>query len=150
MRFYLTILFLASIFLISCDWAKDKAKKGVNKTGEAVAEAGSEFADGVRKGVNESFSNIVSLDSSLKEKGLTLGRTTVKGTDSSSDNILTIYIIFEKDFKGKLTARAMDDKGLEFGRASITITSAAGEAGYHDFIFDKRTNIDRDDKIVIY
>src|SRR6185436_5339550 len=130
MRFYLTILFLASIFLISCDWAKDKAKKGVNKTGEAVAEAGSEFADGVRKGVNESFSNIVSLDTTLKAKGLTLGRTTVKGTDSSADNILTTYIIFEKDFKGKLTAKALDNKGLEFGRASVTITATAGNAGY--------------------
>jgi len=150
MKFYLTILLLASTFLISCDWAKDKAKKGVNKTGEAVAEAGSEFADGVRKGVNESFSNIVSLDTTLKAKGLTLGRTTVRGTDSSSDNILSAYLIFEKDFKGKLTARALDNNRLEFGRASITITSAAGEAGYHDFIFDKRTNIDRDDKIVIY
>jgi len=143
-------LLLTSTFLISCDWAKDKAKKGVNKTGQAAAEAGSEFADGVRKGVNESFSNTVTLDTTLKEKGLTLGRSTVKGTDSSSDNILTTYIICEKDFKGKLTAKALDDKGLEFGRASVTITATAGNGGYYDFIFDTITNIDRGDRIILY
>ena len=125
MKFILTILILCSSLLPSCNWAKEKTKKAVNKTGETVGEAGSEFVDGVRKGVNESFSNIVSLDSSLKEKGLTLGRTTVKGTDSSADNILTIYIIFEKDFKGKLMAKALDDKGLEFGRASSRGFAAA-------------------------
>jgi hypothetical protein len=136
--------------MISCNWAKDKAKKGVNKTGEVVAEAGSEFADGVRKGVDEAFSNAISLDEPLKAKGLTLGRTMVKGTDSSSDNIVTAYFIFEKDFKGKLTAKAVDDKGLEFGRASVTITATTGDAGYYDFIFDNRTNIDRKDKVIIY
>ena len=35
----------------ACNWAKHKAKETVNKTGEVVAQTGSEFVNGVSKGI---------------------------------------------------------------------------------------------------
>jgi hypothetical protein len=44
---------------------------------------------------------------------------------------------------------AFDNKGLEIGRSSIEITAQKDLAGYFDFHFDARTNIDSDGKIVM-
>lgn len=39
-------------------------------------------------------------------------------------------------------AKAYDKTGLELGRARLDIKAKAGEAGYYDFIFDKRSYIE--------
>lgn len=44
-----------SLMLSSCDWAKDKAKGAIHKSGEIVGKAGSEFGSGVYKGVKKTF-----------------------------------------------------------------------------------------------
>jgi hypothetical protein len=145
------VIFIAILTMFSsCDWAKQKAKNTVHKTGEVVAEAGSEFADGVKKGVSNSFSNMAIVTDSLSLKGVRLGKIAVNGTDSTSDNVFSAYIIFEKGFDGKITAKALDKEGIEFGRAFCMIKVTPGDAGYFDFRFDSRTNIDREDKIILY
>jgi len=62
---------------------------------------------------------------------------------------LTLYLIFDKDFKAPLTVKAFDKSGLEIGRSKIEIENKAGEAGYFDFVFDKRTYIEVRSKILI-
>ena len=138
-----------SILLItaSCNWAKDKAKDAANKTGEAVAKTGSEFADGVARGIQKTFSNEVVVSDNLKTNGLTTGKIIITGTDSTTDNILSAYLIFAKDFNQQLLIKVFDQQGLEYGRTNQLITAKAGEAKYIDFIFDKRTNIDGKGKI---
>ena len=131
----------------SCNWAKDKAKDAANKTGEAVAKTGSEFADGVSKGIQKTFSNEVIVSDNLKTSGLKTGRIIITSTDSTTDNILSAYLIFEKDFNQQLSIKVFDEQGLEYGRTSQPISAKAGEAKYVDFIFDKRTNIDGKGKI---
>lgn len=126
----------------SCNWAKDKAQVAANKTGEAVAKTGSEFADGVSKGIQKSFSNEVVVSDNLKTNGLTTGKIIIAGTDSTTDNILSVYLIFAKDFNQQLFIKVFDEQALEYGRSAQLITAKAGEAKYVDFIFDKRTNID--------
>lgn len=138
-----------SIFVIaaSCNWAKDKAKNVANKTGEVVAKTGSEFVDGVNKGIEKTFSNEVIISVNLKTNGLTPGKIIITSTDSTTDNILSAYLIFEKDFNQQLMIKVFDEQGLEYGRANQMISAKAGEAKYVDFIFDKRTNIDSKGKI---
>ena len=144
----LSALLLTALFT-SCDWAKDKAKDTVHKTGEIVAKTGSEFADGVAEGVEESFENRVSISDSLRQMGIETGKLKVTGTDSTTDNIFTAYFIFNKDFDGIITSRVVDEQGKESGRAAVTVKARQGEARYVDFVFDKRTNIDRTDKILV-
>jgi len=141
--FCLFILMIAA----SCNWAKDKAKDAANKTGEAVAKTGSEFADGVAKGIQKTFSNEVTLSDNLRTNGLKTGKIIIASTDSTTDNILSVYLIFDKDFNQQLSIKVFDEQGLEYGRTNQLISAKAGEAKYVDFIFDKRTNIDGKGKI---
>lgn len=135
--------------MVSCEWTKDKVKNTLHKTGEIVGKTGSEIADGVSKGVEESFANAVVLSEELNESGVKMGKVMILSTDSTADNILAAYLIFDKPFTGKIIAKAMDVNGLEFGRAFVTIDAPANHAGFYDFVFDKRTNIDRDDRVYL-
>ena len=133
------------MIIASCNWAKDKA----NKTGEAVAKTGSEFADGVAKGIQKTFSNEITVSDNLKTNGLKTGKIIITSTDSTTDNILSAYLIFDKDFDQPLLIKIFDEQGLEYGRTNQLVSAKAGEAKYVDFIFDKRTNIDGKGKISI-
>ena len=64
------ILFIAAFTICSCNWTKDKAKETANNTGEVVAKTGSEFVDGVSKGIEKSFSNEIILSETLKTNGI--------------------------------------------------------------------------------
>jgi hypothetical protein len=136
------LLIICAICFFSCNWAKEKTKEAANKTGEVVAKAGSEFADGVAKGVEETFANRVSFSDELKRKGLKSGRVIVSSSDTATDDILTVYIIFEENFDGLVTSKVFTPGGLEYGRATTQVKGTKGDARYIDFIFDKRTNID--------
>ena len=147
MRFFNLLIIITAISISSCNWSKDKAKDAVNKTGEVVAKTGSEFVDGVSKGIEKSFSNEIVITDKLKANGLTTGKMLIRSTDSTTDNILSAYLIFEKDFDQVISVKVFDEKGLEYGRISQRISAKAGEAKYFDLIFDKRTNIDGKGKI---
>ena len=64
MKYLFIIIILTSV---SCNWAKQKTKETVNKAGEVVAKTGSEFVDGVSKGVEKTFQNQVVLSDQLKK-----------------------------------------------------------------------------------
>jgi len=145
---YFVLIFSIAIFG-SCNWAKDKAKQTIHKGGEIVGKAGSEMADGVKDGVEETFKNLVEVSPALSGKGIEVGKIIISGTDSSSDNIVSVYIIFHSKFDGKIMAKAVNKDKTEFGRSTLTITAEANDAKYFDFVFDKRTNLDRSDKVVL-
>jgi hypothetical protein len=133
----------------SCNWAKDKTKKTLNKGGEIVGKAGSEVAEGISKGVEETFSLAIEKSKRLDSVGIRLGRVTISGTDSSTDNIVSVYLIFDRKYTGKIMAKAIDQNGLEFGRTSVNISVEPNEARFVDFIFDRRTNLDRKDHLTL-
>jgi len=145
---YLIVL-LMFVTLLSCNWAKSKAKDTVNKSGEIVAKAGSEFVDGVAKGVEKTFESEVKFSEQLKQKGLKSGKILVSSSDSASDNILTAYLIFDNDFDQSITVKVFNESGQEYGRVGQLVKGVKGEAKYVDFVFDKRTNIDGKSKITV-
>lgn len=142
---YFTILFILT--LSSCNWAKNKTKQTVNKAGEVVASAGSEFVDGIQKGVERTFKNEVILSDKLKEQGIQTSKILILDSENGTNNVLSVYIIFNKDFNSSVTIKLLDDENSEYGRASQTIQGKQGEAGYFDFSFEKRTNIESKGKI---
>jgi hypothetical protein len=145
----LVALILAVSLLVSCNSFKEKSKNTINKAGEVVGKAGSEFADGMKKGVEKTFANPVELSADLKAKGLQTGKIIINGTDSTTDNIVSAYFIFNGDMNQAVTMKLFNDAGQEFGRVSQPVKAAKGEARYIDFIFDKRTNIDGKGKIIL-
>jgi hypothetical protein len=138
---YILILF-TTLTLTSCNWFRKKGKETVNKTGEVVAKTGSEFADGVSKGIEKTFTNEVVLSDQLKNAGLTTGKILVGSSDSATDNIISAYLVFNKDFEKEITVKVFDENGQEYGRVKQLVRGKKDEANYTDFIFDKRTNIE--------
>jgi len=63
-------------------------------------------------------------------------------TLSGNDNKISIYFIFEEDFKGTVTVKAFDKQMQEVGRVKQELSGKKDDAGYVDFVFDERTNID--------
>lgn len=133
----------------ACNSFKEKSKNTINKAGEVVGKAGSEFADGMKKGVEKTFANPMEVSADLRAKGLQTGKVLINGTDSTTDNIVSAYLIFDGDINQSVTMRLFSDAGQEFGRVKQSLKAAKGEARYVDFVFDKRTNIDGKGKITL-
>lgn len=149
MKKLLTILTLA-ITIISCDRVKEKTKETINKGGEAVGKTATEFIEGVSEGVDRTLQCEITLSKTLQDKGLETGKFSIKNdTTGGQNNLLTLYIIFDQDFKNDISVKAFDKNGMEIGRTKMQIEGKAGDAKYYDFIFDKRTYIEAKSKITI-
>ena len=147
---YRIILIVSVLMLsVSCSRVKEKAKETINKSGETVGKTATEFFEGVSEGIDKTLQCEISLSSFLIDNGLKTGKFSIENADGGRNNQLTIYLIFDKDFKSLVSAKVFDKNGLEVGRAKIEIEKKADEAGYFDFTFDKRTNIAVKSKIVL-
>lgn len=146
---YCFLIFVV-FFICSCNFVQEKTNKVANKTGEVVAQAGAEFADGIAKGVNKAFNNEIELSKQLADKGIQIGKTVIGSAKNGSDNVLAIYFIFNNNVKEAITIKLEDEKGKEFGRLKQTIKGETNQAFFIDFIFTERTNIDAKTKVIIY
>lgn len=139
-------LLSALTILLSCNGS---VKEKINTVGDAAGETAGEFFKGVGKGIDNAMQVKIVSPPYIAQRGLEFSRTTIAGAGEGTDNLLNVYVIFKKDFKGKLNSKVYDAEGHEAGRASAEVEGKAGDAKYVDFEFDKRTNIDSDYKIVI-
>ena len=137
---------LSCAILFNCTRAKEAANDG----GEFVGETVTEFVDGVTSGVETATAVSIDMSDELKQHGLELGVVQFDASEwEASDNVLEVYVIFNQAFNDTVNVKVMDENGLEIGRANAAMEAEAGDAGYYDFVFDERTNIDTDDKVVM-
>lgn len=130
-----------AVILFSCD--------RLSSSSEKIGQTAGDVVKGIESGVKKARAVNVTYTESLTNKGISNGKVTLKNDKEGTDNLVSIYLIFSKKFKGKITAKAYDNEGLEMGRSLIKVEVDGGEAGFYDFHFDKRTNIDRDGRIVL-
>jgi len=148
-RIILHSFLVTLITLTSCDWVKDKTKKTINKSGEIAGKTATEFVGGVAEGIDKTLQCEIVLSSILQEKGMATGKFSIENDSvGGENNLLIVYVIFNKDFKKEVVVKAMDKNGLENGRSKVLIEGKAGEANYIDFRFDKRTNIESKSKLI--
>lgn len=134
----------------ACSDVKQKTKETINAGGEVVGKASTEFIEGVSEGVDRTLQCTIEVSQPLKDKGIKTGKFSVNNsTAGGENNMLTLYIIFDKDFDGEVWAKAFDKTDLEAGRSKLHISGKAGEAKYYDFAFDKRTYIEVKSRITI-
>lgn len=145
MKYQRCILFLLS-FQLACSPIDVKEK--INKAGDVAGQTVGEFASGISTGVEKAFEVNVELSEAIKKAGITIGKVTLEDS-SGTDNVLTVYMIFDRDFKGSVTAKAFDSKGVEMGRVKTNIQAKKEDAAFCEFRFDKRTNIDTDSKVIL-
>ncbi|MGJ8550046.1 hypothetical protein [Winogradskyella wichelsiae] len=149
MKTYQTITLILIFCFFSCNRLANKTKEGINKGGEVVGETATEFFDGVSEGVDKTLDCKVELSKTLKIKGLKTGAYDINSQSNDKKNKLTLYFIFEENFKDNVTAKVYNTSGLEIGRATTGIIGAKGSASYFDFLFDERTDIGFRNKITI-
>lgn len=144
MRKISVVLMIMSVFtftMTSCNWVKNKSKETVNKAGEIVGRTGSEFGDGIYKGVKKTFENDIKIADQLKNKGVEFGEVLINSTDSTTDNVLTVYVIFKEDFDQEITFKIFNESGKEYGRLTQNIKGEKDKPQHFDFVFDKHVNI---------
>lgn len=143
------VLLLA--FLISfsaCGRVKSKTKEVIGKTGEAVGEGSTEFINGVSNGVDQSLECNIELSQALLAKGVKVGKFVIPDSGSTK-NTLSVFIAFEQAFNQAVTVSVFDEKGREYGRTTLDLSSEAGEGKFVDFLFDSRTDIEHRSKFVL-
>lgn len=117
----------------------------IKRTGEKAGEVVGEFVKGASSGVQRPFKVEVNLSEPLTQKGLTLGKILIASDTLGVDNLVSVYCIFKENFQDTLVLKAFDSDGLETGRSKLAISAKKDEAGYYDFPFDRRTNLDAND-----
>lgn len=145
MKKLVIITILSIVAIAACNTAQDK----INAVSEKVGETGGAIVKSVSTGVEKAFDLKVELSSSLLSSGISVGKIKLSNDSSGTDNKVSVYLIFAKDYKGTLTMKAYDAKQLEMGRSKILINALKDEARFIDFSFDPRTNIDTDSKLTI-
>jgi len=133
----------------SCDFVKDKTKKVINKSGELAGETATEFVEGVGHGIDESLSLTITLSDQLQANGLETGKYMTESRNEGNNNVLSLYIIFNRDYSDTVSIKVFSKDELEIGRVNMAIEGKKGEAGYFDCEFDKRTKIESKGLVLI-
>ena len=141
----LYISIIATLYSCSSESIKDK----INKAGNIAGQATGEFVQGATDGVAKAFDVKTEVQPELFSQGLEFGKSSVMSDTGATDNLLIVYVVFNKDFSGNLTAKAFDDQLLEIGRTTSKVMGKMGEARYVEFHFEKFTNIDSKNKLTI-
>ena len=142
------ILFTCLFFiLLSCDKVKETTKETINKGGEVVGKASTEFIEGVSEGVDKTLACDIVVSENLKKKGIETGKYSIENGSNGEKNKISIYLIFNQDFKGEIWSKVSDKSGLESGRSKLNVNAKANEAKFFDFEFDPRTKIEVKSKI---
>ncbi|MBL0913936.1 MAG: hypothetical protein IBJ09_16340 [Bacteroidia bacterium] len=128
--------------LTACNGLRNETDSVIGKSGEVVGKSAGEFFSGVGEGVEKTLDCKVILSDELKNKGLSTGVYTVESSVGGAQNVFTLYLIFARDFSGDVQALVKDPAGAEKGRVTRSISDKAGNAGYTEFAFDPRTNIE--------
>lgn len=110
---------------------KDAVQSVSEGTGEMVKAAGSGF--------DKTLSQVkVAVVPALAEQGIGVTRAS-KHHDTSKSKAVTVYVLFDKPWSGKLELRAYDAEKLEVGRSVVNLDEKEPTAKYVDFAFDERT-----------
>lgn len=104
-----------------CDKKDDSLAK---KAGEVLGKQVTDFTKGVGEGIDKKMAVHIVLTPHLQAIGLT--NTIGKYLGIGSTNGIAIYFIASQNVSNTLVARALDDKGVEIGRAKKTTRFAKG------------------------
>jgi hypothetical protein len=142
---FILFLLISSISMYSC--RTESGNERLQGATEKVGESASKAVKGLKAGIEKATKVNIELSENLKTRGLSLGKTKLDSKNGGRHNMLNVYVIFDKKMNRNVLLKVFNNQNEEVGRTKTLISGNEGEAKYIDFIFDKRTNIDRDFKI---
>ena len=146
---------MKKVFLFSCiittiiACRTESGNERLQGATEKVGESASKAVKGLKAGIEKATKVNIELSENLKTRGVSLGKIKLDSKNGGRHNILNVYVIFDKKINRNVLLKVFNNQNEEVGRTKTLISGNEGEAKYFDFIFDKRTNIDRDFKIVM-
>ncbi|GAA4108878.1 hypothetical protein GCM10022393_05250 [Aquimarina addita] len=163
MRKLLSIVTL-SLLLTSCMSTEEKKIKAeeegnalvsiksklVKGAGDALKTDGKEALESASEGVSEAFKGITSgYDKSINQakivpdstfsKTFEIGRTQKVYSDTTNSKKVSVYLVSNENFEGKIKLKAFDQSDKEIGRSTMKLKVEEDEAQFFDFEFDNRT-----------
>lgn len=141
------IVFCALVIIGGCGRVADGTRDALNKGGEIAGTAATEVVEGVATGVEKSWAMDVRLSATLKSRGLSIGKTTAESGAGGMENRLIVYLIADSAFSDTISAVALDQEGVEMGRARTLVHLGKGAADYWEFTFQDRTDLERKSRI---
>lgn len=141
-------LFLVIVFT-SCEQVKTGTKNAIDKTAETAGKVGTDIVTKVGDGVQKSLECKVQLSEALHQAGVQSGKLYFDKGLEGNENVLSVYLIFQKDFAKILSVKALDENGLEYGRAHLMVKAKKDSANYFDFRFNKKVRLELKSTFVI-
>lgn len=148
-RFFTHISFLGILLLTSCNWAENKTKQVLNKSGELAGSAATEVLEGVTTGVERTWKVDVQLSAELREKGLQMGRTVVLSDAQGRSNRLKVYLSTDVGMQDTLSAIAFDKDSLEMGRTTMVVNAGPNSGDHYELLFQEDTDLERKSRVLI-
>ncbi|CAM3464434.1 hypothetical protein FLLO111716_12245 [Flavobacterium longum] len=144
------VVFVGILGLVfSCERVKEKASGAIDSGAQAVGRTASDVVNNIDKGISESAALNIELSDDLKKDGLSFGKYYFSHDKEGHENILSLYLITDKDFSKDLSLKLFDKKGVEMGRTSLKVSQKKGQAAYHDFVFDPKIRFEYQGKLII-
>lgn len=126
---------------VTADKIPDGTANAVEVGGELVGEGFGRFFNGISKGLDNSVDAVkVAPHTDLIEQGLRFQVAESYNEKGWNDNLIVVYVIYEKDFAGMLQMKVYNHKKQEMGRVKVWAENKEGEAEYLEFQFDKYTD----------
>lgn len=143
-------LIVALVFVQLATWScrTEEGNEKLADAGETVGKSAATIAKSLKSGIEKATKITIEMSENLKSRGLSTGKITL-GSKGGRHNMLNVYLIFDKKINRNVVLKVLDNEGLELGRTKALVKGEAGDAKFVDFVFDTRTNIDRDNKIVM-
>ena len=145
----LVFLFAIACAVSSCEKVKEKAGETIDSGAKVVGKTASDVVNSIDKGITESASLDIQLSEDLKKSGLSFGKYYFRNNDQGDENMISLYLITDKDFNRDLSLKLFDKKGVEMGRTSLKVAQKKGRAGYFDFVFDPKIEFEYQGKLII-
>lgn len=133
---------IALSIIFSCGRVQKEAKNAINKSGEFIGESSSEFVDGISSGVDKKFKCEFHFKDESKFSGIEIGKYEILNGKSGHDNVLSLYMIFNKAFADTMNVKLYDKENLEYGRTMVFVSGKKDEANYVDIEFEDRISIE--------
>ena len=131
------------------DSGAQKVESAIDSGAQVVGETATDVVNSIDKGITKSSKLDIQLSDALKKSGLSFGKYYFSNGVEGKENVLSLYLITEQNTDRELRATLFDKKGVEMGRTKVKITQKAGDAAYHDFVFDPKISFEYQGKMTI-
>ena len=133
----------------SCNRAKAQAQQALLYGENLASQSSSTVTDDRYTHTGTTIDCTLALAKALEEKGLKAGKFKITTDASGHQNVVSVYLIFSKDYKGQVSAKIFDSKNGEHDTIAAMAALFSAKALYAEHTCDRRNAIKRKNRILL-